>query len=208
MIFRRLTLLAITVLTFGLGFAFLANQRWVTRSARNQAAEAERRRVSDPLLLFGSSLTDVPPETPRTVRGAVYVPAYASIRTVEGRARVDLATTLGIHNTSRDKSLILERVDYHNTEGQLVQAYLAKPVALKPFGTVEMFVASEDVRGGTGANFVIEWSAHGPISEPVIETVMMGAVGTTSYSFVSQGRSLRIVGTADGRLSQEAEPSR
>jgi hypothetical protein len=67
-------------------------------------------------------------------------------------------------------------------------------VALKPLGTIEMFVAKEDLRGGAGANFLVEWAADGPISEPVMEAVLIGVLGTTSYSFVSQGRTTRIVG--------------
>lgn len=202
MTFRHLTLLAIAVLVLVLGAGFLANQRWVVRNLRYEAAEAERKRQSDPLLLFGSSLTEVALEVPRTVRGTVYVPAYASIRAGDGRSRIDLATTLSIHNTSRDRPLILERADYHNTEGELVQAYLAGPVALKPFGTVEMFVPRDDLRGGTGANFVVEWAAEGATSEPVIETVMMGSMGATSYSFVSQGRSVRMASSIDEREKQ------
>jgi hypothetical protein len=199
---RNSALLAIAALGLLLGLGFLANQRWAARNLQSEGREAERKRQSDPLLLFGSSLAEVPADARLTVRGAVYVPAYASNRAVEGRARVDLATTLSIHNTSRDRPLILERVDYHNTDGALIQAYLAKPVALKPFGTVEMFVASDDIRGGTGANFVVEWAAQGAMSEPVIETVMIGAVGTTSYSFVSQGRSVRMVGNSKERDDQ------
>ena len=199
---RNSALLAIAALGLLLGLGFLANQRWTARNLQYEGMQAERKRQSDPLLLFGSSLAEVPADAHLTVRGAVYVPAYASIRTVEGRARVDLATTLSIHNTSRDRPLILERVDYHNTDGALIQAYLAKPVTLKPFGTVEMFVASDDIRGGTGANFVVEWAAQGAMSEPVIETVMIGAVGTTSYSFVSQGRSVRMVGNSKERDDQ------
>jgi hypothetical protein len=65
--------------------------------------------------------------------------------TVEGRAHVDLGTTFGIHNTSRDMRLILERIDYPNPKGQLIQAYLSKPIALRPFGTVEMFGDSGDI---------------------------------------------------------------
>jgi hypothetical protein len=199
---RNFALLAIAALGLLLGLGFLANQRWTARNLQYEGMQAERKRQSDPLLLFGSSLAEVPADARLTVRGTVYVPAYASIRTVEGRARVDLATTLSIHNTSRNRPLILERIDYHNTEGALIQAYLAKPVALKPFGTVEMFVASDDIRGGTGANFVVEWAAQGAMSEPVIETVMIGAVGTTSYSFVSQGRSVRMVGNSKERDDQ------
>jgi hypothetical protein len=56
-----------------------------------------------------------------------------------------------------------------------------------------MFVAREDRRGGTGANFVVDWAADGPISEPVIETVMIGTQGNATYSFVSSGRPERIV---------------
>ena len=79
---------------------------------------------------------------------------------------------------------------------------LAGPVALKSFGTVEMFVPRDDLRGGTGANFVVEWAAEGATSEPVIETVMMGSMGATSYSFVSQGRSVRMVSSIDEREKQ------
>jgi hypothetical protein len=42
---------------------------------------------------------------------------------------------------------------------------------------------------------VTDWGAHAPIPEPVVEAVMTGTVGATGYSFVSQGRSLRIVAT-------------
>jgi hypothetical protein len=149
-------------------------------------------RVADPVHLFQASLAETYPANPQ-VRRTEYVPAYPAIRIMSGRSRIDLATTLSIHNTSRDKPLLLERVDYHNTGGELIQSYLEEPVALKPLGTIEMFVAGEDRRGGAGANFVVEWAADGPISEPVIEAVMIGTQGNATYSFVSPGRSERIV---------------
>ncbi|KLK94584.1 hypothetical protein AA309_02835 [Microvirga vignae] len=127
------------------------------------------------------------------MRRTVYVPAYSTIRMMNGRSRIDLAATLSIHNTSQEKPLLLERVDYHDTGGELVQAYLDSPVALKPLGTIEMFVAREDRRAGMGANFVVDWAADGPISEPVIEAVMIGTQGNATYSFVSPGRPARIV---------------
>ncbi len=87
-----------------------------------------------------------------------------------------------------------------DTRARAVQAQPAPPnagtkqVALKPFGVLEIFVSAEDQRGGAGANFLVEWAADGPISEPVIETVMVGtAYSSTSYSFVSQGRNLQAV---------------
>jgi hypothetical protein len=149
-------------------------------------------RSSDPVSLFQSSLSETHPADAR-VRRTVYVPAYPTIRIMSGRSRIDLATTLSIHNTSREKPLVLERVDYHNTDGELIQGYLDRPVALKPLGTIEMFIAGEDRRAGTGANFIVDWASDGPISEPAMEAVMIGTHGTATYSFVSPGRPMRIV---------------
>jgi hypothetical protein len=168
--------------------------RVTARQAMMEARDASTRREqpSDPLALFASSLVDVSSFS-AGIKGTIYVPAYSRIRVGSGRGGVDLATTLSIHNSSRDNVLLLESVSYHNTEGELVQTYLDRAVGLRPLGTIEIFVASADLRGGTGANFVIEWAAQAPIPEPVTEAVMIGSVGATSYSFVSQGRSLRMV---------------
>ncbi|MBJ6126031.1 DUF3124 domain-containing protein [Microvirga splendida] len=147
---------------------------------------------ADPIHLFQTSLAETYPANSQ-VRRTVYVPAYPAIRIMSGRSRIDLATTLSIHNTSRERPLLLERVDYHDTDGELIQGYLEEPVALRPLGTIEMFVAREDRRAGTGANFMVEWAADGPITEPVIEAVMIGTQGNATYSFVSPGRPQRIV---------------
>jgi hypothetical protein len=155
-------------------------------------AGSDHERVADPVHLFQASLAEASPINAQ-VRRTVYVPAYSTIRIMSGRSRVDLATTLSIHNTSRDKALVLERVDYHNSDGGLIQAYLDEPVALKPLGTIEMFVAGNDRRAGMGANFVVDWTADAPITEPVVEAVMIGTQGNATYSFISQGRPTRIV---------------
>jgi hypothetical protein len=69
----------------------------------------------------------------------------------------------------------------------------ARPIAVRPYGTVEVFIAADDVRGGTGANFLVGWAAPRPIAEPVIEAVMIGSVGTSGFSFATQGRGVRII---------------
>ncbi len=182
------------ILLVGLIIGSVADQLWTQRMTQAETIRLEQRWQAEPLLRFDASLTEAQLDAPRTHRASVYVPAYASIRVAHGRSVVQLAATLSIHNTSRDRPLILERIDYHNTEGQLVQAHLDRPVALKPFGVLEIFVSAEDQRGGAGANFLVEWASDGPISEPVIETVMVGtAYSSTSYSFVSQGRNLQAV---------------
>ena len=142
---------------------------------------------------FAASLTEVPAGTP-SVAGAIYVPVYSSISVTPGRLRADFSVTLSVHNASQDKPLILRRISYFDTGGQLVESYLTKPIALKPFGTVEIFIAQNDVRGGTGANFIVDWAGVGQIAEPVVEALMLGGVGAGHYAFISQGRPIRTAG--------------
>jgi len=142
---------------------------------------------------FASSLTAVPAE-PLTVSGAFYVPVYSSVSMSQGKLRADFSVTLSVHNASETRPLVLKRVAYFDTAGKLVESYLKAPIALKPFSSVEVFIAATDVRGGTGANFVVDWAASGEIAEPAVEALMFGGVGAGHYAFISQGRPIRTVG--------------
>lgn len=188
--------LLILLLTSAAGFVLTMDSP--VREARQVAQKAHRDIYTRPrdvgeqhlALQFAGSLTDFAADADRPHRGTVYVPSHAYIRAVGARAQMNLATTLSVHNTSADTPLVLERVDYHNTQGELIQSYLTEPVALKPFGTIEVFVSREDVRGGSGANFLINWSSEKLVPTPVIESVMFGQSGSTGYSFLSKGRSI------------------
>ena len=68
---------------------------------------------------------------------------------------IELSTTLRIDNTSATKPLVIERIEYYETSGNLVQSYLSEPLALRPFGTIEIVIPAEDDRGGVAANFAI-----------------------------------------------------
>ncbi|MCP4620782.1 MAG: DUF3124 domain-containing protein [Bradyrhizobium sp.] len=142
---------------------------------------------------FSSSLTGVPTE-PLTVSGTFYVPVYSSVSMSQGKLRADFSVTLSVHNASETRPLVLKRVAYFDTAGKLVESYLKTPIALKPFSTIEVFIAASDLRGGTGANFVVDWAASGEIAEPAVEALMFGGIGAGHYAFISQGRPVRIVG--------------
>lgn len=146
--------------------------------------------ATDPLAGSRAALIEGHEPIRPVVSGEIYVPTHSSIRAGDGRTRVDLAVTLSIHNASETRPLVLGRIDYFDGGGRLVQSYLDRPVAVRPFGTVEIFVAKSDVRAGTGANFVVGWSADGAIAEPVVEAVMIGDFAAESYSFVSLGRRI------------------
>ncbi|MCA1457231.1 DUF3124 domain-containing protein [Bradyrhizobium sp. BRP22] len=142
---------------------------------------------------FANSLTAVPADN-LAVSGSFYVPVYSSVSMSQGRLRADFSVTLSIHNTSETKPLVLKRIAYFDTEGKLVESHLKAPIALKPFATIEVFIPTSDVRGGTGANFVVDWAATDEIAEPAVEALMVGSVGPGHYAFISQGRPIRSVG--------------
>lgn len=130
-----------------------------------------------------------------TVTGAFYVPAYSSVSMSAGKLRADFSVTLSIHNASEQRPIVLKRIAYFDSTGKLVENYLKTPIAMKPFATVEIFVPANDVRGGTGANFVVDWGADGEIAEPVMEALMIGSVGSGHYAFISQGRRINSRGS-------------
>src|SRR3954469_6481467 len=140
---------------------------------------------------FAASLTAVPPEN-LAVSGAFYVPVYSSVSMSQGKLRADFSVTLSVHNASEIRPLVLKRITYFDTSGKMVESYLKSPVALKPFATVEVFLPANDVRGGTGANFVVDWAATGEIAEPAVEALMVGSVGPGHYAFITQGRPIRV----------------
>ena len=157
-------------------------------------AVAQRPAASDALAAFAGSLTALPDPQSLTAKGAVFAPAYSAVRTGTGKGKLEFAVTLSIRNLSEDKPLVLERIDYIDTAGKLVEKYLAQPVAIRPLAAVEIFLPKEDTRGGSSAGFMVGWAAAAPIAEPVIETVMMSSQGNFSWSFVSPGRPVRLLG--------------
>jgi hypothetical protein len=138
---------------------------------------------------FTGSLVEVPSK-PIAIRNSVYVAAYSTLRVGGGQAKVELAATLAVHNTSEERPLILIRADYFGTAGNLLHSYLSAPIAIRPLGSVEAFIPAEDTRGGTGANFVVEWAADGEITEPLIEAIMVGTRGASGFAFASRGKTM------------------
>jgi hypothetical protein len=157
-----------------------------TPAARAQAAPGIEQ-------TFAGSLTAMPPET-LGVSGGFYVPVYSSVSMSQGKLRADFSVTLSIHNASETRPLVLRRIAYFDTGGKMVESYLKAPVALKPFATIEVFVPTTDVRGGTGANFVVDWAATAEIAEPVVEALMVGGLGSGHYAFITQGRPIKVIG--------------
>lgn len=124
------------------------------------------------------------------IHGRTYVPVYSSVMAMGGTTRIDFSVTLSIHNSSPTRPIAIERIDYFDTDGKLVEAHLAEPVAIRPYGTIQVVVGQPDTRGGLGANFVVDWTSPTASIEPIIEAVMLSSHGSQGYSFLSLGRKV------------------
>lgn len=116
----------------------------------------------------------------------VYVPAYSHVYHQDGRPHL-LTITLSVRNTSRDSGIVVKTIRYFDTEGREVQSYLSQPLQLAPLATTEVLVAREDKSGGSGASFLVEWVSAQPVTEPVVEAVMIDTSGQQGISFVRRG---------------------
>lgn len=173
MTLRRFLALASVLLLLGCGEPEVGDERSPDDGLREVVGEAERDVAAD----------TVAPVVSRTV----YAADYAHIYHGSDRSRYSLTTTLSIRNTDPARSITVRSVRYYDTEGELARRFLEEPRRLGPLGTLEYVVAEHDTSGGSGANFLVEWSANEPVSEPVIETVMISTRAGQGVSFTSRG---------------------
>jgi hypothetical protein len=129
-------------------------------------------------------------ERKSAVGQTLYVPAYSHIYYYSKQHRILLAITLSIRNTDPTHPITITSVRYYDTPGQLIKEYLERPLLLRPLESTEFVVEERDTRGGTGANFIVEWIAEERVSDPIVEAVMISS-GTQGISFVSPGRVIR-----------------
>ena len=123
----------------------------------------------------------------------VYVPVYSHIF-AEDRYRDRpflLTATLSVRNTDPERPFTLKSVDYYDSEGGLLQRYLEQPVTVAPLGSIHYLVPESEAKGGAGAKFLVAWEAPVAVSEPIIETVMIGTKLQQGISFISTGRAIK-----------------
>jgi hypothetical protein len=141
-----------------------------------------------------AAVTDVAAEQVTLWLGqTVYVPLYSHIYADE-RFRdkpFNLTATLSIRNTDPEHGFQLLSVDYYDSSGKMLRSYLSKPVAVPPLGTTRYIVQDSDTAGGSGAKFLVEWSAQKGVTEPIIESIMIGTKMQQGISFVSRGKVIQ-----------------
>ncbi|MEO6808897.1 MAG: DUF3124 domain-containing protein [Isosphaeraceae bacterium] len=121
----------------------------------------------------------------------IYVPAYSSIYSSSNTRPFALAVTLSVRNTDQAQPIWLSSVQYYNWDGTLVRDYLKEPLRIAPMASTEFFVKENDATGGMSASFLVDWVADQAVSNPVVETIMIGTARTQGISFVGASRVLK-----------------
>ena len=119
---------------------------------------------------------------------SIYVPAYSHIYS-GNRARPFLMTvTLSIRNIDPRHEIKITNVDYYETQGRLVVKYADSAVTLAPLESLRYIVPEKDNSGGSGANFIVEWTSAICVNPPIVEAVMIGTQSQQGISFTSRGQ--------------------
>lgn len=128
-------------------------------------------------------------ERPSLSKGqTVYVPVYSHIYNGDRERPFYLAVTLSLRNTDLDREITIDSADYYDSDGKLLKKYVTTPIRLGPLGATRFVVPESDKAGGSGANFIVRWTADQAASAPIIETIMIGTESQQGISFVSPGR--------------------
>lgn len=153
--------------------------------------EKPKAKVENQLAFNSKELKIDESKTLKKIRGQVlYLPVYSSVPYFEKGRKYNLSAFIAIHNTDFNNSIRVTKVLFFNNDGKLVSSYLNKDSVLKPLGATNFFVPERD-QSGTGANFIVEWVADTLVSEPLIESVMVGLTNGQGVSFLSPGKVVR-----------------
>jgi len=121
----------------------------------------------------------------------VYVPAYSHIYIGDRQQQFYLTATLSVRNSDPSGSIVIHSVDYYDSSGTLLRRYAPRALRVRPLGSLRYVVNESDKSGGSGASFLVRWSSETVVSEPVIETVMIGTGMQQGISFTSRGQAIR-----------------
>lgn len=142
---------------------------------------------AQPVVVSPDATTSAPAEK-LGMRGRMLIPLHSTLLGQGGVTRLNFSGALSIHNASATNVLAIEKIEYRSGSGQLIESYLNDPLYLKPYASLQVLIAQNDVRGGTGASFTVDWSTVEGSDEPLIEAIMTSFTGPHSYAILSPGR--------------------
>jgi len=121
----------------------------------------------------------------------VYVPVYSHVYAGDREQPIFLAATLSIRNTDIRNPVTITKADYYDSDGRMIKSYIQKPVKLNPMSATRFVIKESDKIGGSGANFIVQWSADQAVNPPLIESVMISTRSALGISFNSRGQVIQ-----------------
>jgi len=127
----------------------------------------------------------------KLVKGqTLYIPSYSNI--IGDFQHINLRANLIIHNTDPVHPITVIRIDNYDTNGKMVEKYLEQPLKLNALAATRVIIRNPKKGDeGAGANFIVQWKAENKVTEPLIECIMAGSLGTQGHTFSSQGRVIQ-----------------
>ncbi len=133
----------------------------------------------------------------------IYVPVYSHIYQHNQQKTFNLTATLSFRNTDVERELTLTKVLYYDSKGNVVKNYLEQSQKIGPLASTSFVIEEDDLRGGVGANFIVEWRSNQPVSQPIAEAVMISTSQQQGISFLSVGRVLEEYAGSENEIEPE-----
>lgn len=121
---------------------------------------------------------------------ADYVPVYSDIYHRDGTRRFNLTVTLSIRNTSKVDSTYILSVNYYDSYGKLLKEYIDRTILLFPLESIEFVVDENEIKGGAGANFIVDWGTNNYSNQLLIQAIMIGTEGQQGISFITDSKNI------------------
>lgn len=144
--------------------------------------------------LFGTATAQEEPA--RSTGQTLYLPIYSHLYHGDldkaGKPRETLVSThVSLRNTDPRQAVKITSARYYDTQGQLVREFLTAPQTVPPLGTHELYVPRTDVTGGSGANFLITWTADVPVNPLLVEALHADIREARTLVFMTTARPIR-----------------
>ena len=101
-----------------------------------------------------------------------------------------LSAHVSIRNMNTNRALKLLYARYYDTDGKLLKEFVPNPIVIPPLGTHELFVPKSDESGGSGANFLISWSAETSVNPPLVEALHADIQPSRTLIFTTSARPI------------------
>ncbi|WP_445957154.1 DUF3124 domain-containing protein [Yeosuana sp.] len=124
------------------------------------------------------------------VHGQTYLSIYSQIYSETEHRILNLTATVSLRNINVKDTIFIDKATYYNTHGEAIRTYFDKTIFIAPMETVEIVIDESDKEGGTGANFLFNWSIKPNSTEPFFESVMLSTSGQQGISFTTQGKTV------------------